>query len=125
MKYYKYENNEVYAYESDGSQDAYIKPGLIPITEEEMLELTKPQPQNNKLVCTRRQGRLALLQSGYLEQVETYINSIEDQATKMVATIEYQADTWENTNAFVIKMWDVLGGTSEGLDNLFILAITL
>lgn len=43
MKYYKDENNEVYAYESDGSQDAYIKPGLIPITEEKMLELTTPK----------------------------------------------------------------------------------
>lgn len=35
MKYYKNETNELYAYEEDGSQDGYIKPGLIPITEEE------------------------------------------------------------------------------------------
>lgn len=36
MKYYKDPNtNEVYAYESDGSQDEYIKEGLEAITEEE------------------------------------------------------------------------------------------
>jgi len=35
MKYYKNESNELYAYESDGSQDNVIKSGLIAITEEE------------------------------------------------------------------------------------------
>ena len=42
MKYFKDENNKVYAYESDGSQDAWIKPNLIPITEQEADELRKP-----------------------------------------------------------------------------------
>jgi hypothetical protein len=36
MKHYKDPvTNEVYAYEADGSQDAYIKPGLIPVTNED------------------------------------------------------------------------------------------
>ena len=36
MKYYKDPNtNEVYAYEADGSQDAFIKEGLVSITDEE------------------------------------------------------------------------------------------
>lgn len=36
MKYFKdVQANQVYAYESDGSQDAFIKDGLVPITAEE------------------------------------------------------------------------------------------
>lgn len=34
MKYYT-DGNDVFAYEADGSQDAYIKPELRPITEAE------------------------------------------------------------------------------------------
>jgi hypothetical protein len=44
MKYYKDADNQVYAYESDGSQDAYIPEDLILITEEEADELRKPPP---------------------------------------------------------------------------------
>lgn len=40
MKYFiQRENNEVFAYESDGSQDAYIKPGLEPLSDEEYAEI--------------------------------------------------------------------------------------
>ena len=36
MKYYKDPNtNEIYAYEADGSQDEFIKPGLVAITDDE------------------------------------------------------------------------------------------
>ena len=42
MKYYKDENNQVYAFESDGSQDSYIPTHLDPITEVEADELRKP-----------------------------------------------------------------------------------
>jgi hypothetical protein len=44
MKYYKDTQNQIYAYESDGSQDAWIKPGLTSITEAEADELRKPPP---------------------------------------------------------------------------------
>ena len=42
MKYFKDQNNAVYAYEADGSQDAFIKPDLTPITYEEAQELISP-----------------------------------------------------------------------------------
>ncbi|MDE1484071.1 tail fiber assembly protein [Xenorhabdus bovienii] len=44
MKYYKSTDNKVYAYESDGSQDAWIKPGLMLITEAEADAITNPPP---------------------------------------------------------------------------------
>jgi hypothetical protein len=37
MKHYKDLNtNELYAYEADGSQDAFIKDGLVPVSNEEV-----------------------------------------------------------------------------------------
>lgn len=75
--------------------------------------------------CTRRQGRLALLQAGYLATVEQAVVSIADPAQRMAAQIEYEADTWERGNPFLQGMWAQLGGTAEQLDDLFRLASTL
>lgn len=75
--------------------------------------------------CTRRQGRLALLQSGLLAAVEASIAAIEDTATRSAAQIEYEADTWERGNAFLQQMWAQQGGTPAQLDDLFALAVTL
>ena len=45
MKHYlNKETNEVYAYAADGSQDAYIKPGLAPISDAELAILRAPTP---------------------------------------------------------------------------------
>lgn len=52
MKHYKDPNtNEIYAYESDGSQDEYIKEGLLPITieEAEQLKISTTQAEFNAL----------------------------------------------------------------------------
>lgn len=48
MRYYKDAENNVYAYESDGSQDKFIPSGLTPITEEEKEELLKPLPKTHE-----------------------------------------------------------------------------
>jgi len=42
MKFYKSETGEVFAYEADGSQDEYIKPGLVLMTEAEVEAHLKP-----------------------------------------------------------------------------------
>ena len=75
--------------------------------------------------CTRRQGRLALLQNGLLDDVEDAITAIPDPAQRRAAQIEYEADTWDRGNAFLQGMWQQLGGDEEGLDDLFRLAVTL
>lgn len=47
MKQYKDPNtNEIYAYEADGSQDAWIKPGLVAITDQEATELRQQKEQD-------------------------------------------------------------------------------
>ena len=48
MKYFKDVNDNVYAYESDGSQDAYIKVGLVPIDNAEVVILTAPPPPTHR-----------------------------------------------------------------------------
>lgn len=82
-------------------------------------------PTTVPATCTRRQGRLALLQAGYLAAVEQSIAAIADPTQRMAAQIEYEADTWERDNAFLQGMWAQLGGTAEQLDDLFVLAVTL
>lgn len=89
----------------------------LPPVEPEPVSIT---PQR----CTRRQGRLALLQAGHLIAIEQTIASIADPAQRMAAQIEYEADTWERGNAFLQQMWAQLGGTPEQLDDLFALAVT-
>jgi hypothetical protein len=44
MKHYKDEQDNIYAYESDGSQDAYIKDGLVPISDADLVILRTPTP---------------------------------------------------------------------------------
>lgn len=41
MKYYKNSNNEIFAFELDGSQDHYIKEDMQEISRHEALEITK------------------------------------------------------------------------------------
>lgn len=84
-----------------------------------------PPPAPVPASCSRRQGRLALLAAGYLENVESAINAITDPTAKRQAQIEYEADTWERSNPFLQSMWANLGGTAAELDGLFQLAVTL
>ena len=74
---------------------------------------------------TRRQGRLALLQAGKLDMAEGAIASIADPAQKRAAQIEYEADTWERNNAFLVALWLGMGGALPELDALFVTAETL
>ncbi|MDC9623215.1 tail fiber assembly protein [Xenorhabdus sp. XENO-7] len=48
MKYFKSTDNQVYAYESD-TPDDWISPGLVPITEAEVDEITNPPPTPEQL----------------------------------------------------------------------------
>lgn len=50
MKYYKDSSNNVFAYESDGSQDDFILPDLIKITENEAMLLANPPPDKDEII---------------------------------------------------------------------------
>ncbi len=51
MNYFKDSTNCIYAYPSDGSQDEFIKDGLISITETEAMEIVNPPPTHDELVA--------------------------------------------------------------------------
>lgn len=88
--------------------------------------LPEPEPISDvPTTCTRRQGRLYLQSIGALDLAESFIQTIEDEVDRKVALIEYEADTWEINNPFVIQMWESLGGTQESLVEAFRVAVTL
>jgi hypothetical protein len=59
MKHYKDPNtNELYAYEADGSQDSWIKPGLVPVTNEQAEEVRQQNQQNFFNSLTYQQKRV-------------------------------------------------------------------
>jgi hypothetical protein len=56
MKHYiDKDANEIYAYEADGSQDAFIKEGLVPISDEDLAILRAPT--TNQLLRQLTQAR--------------------------------------------------------------------
>ena len=69
------------------------------------------------------QGRLALLQTSKLEQVETYM-SHPDTPKEQIILFEY-AQVFERNNPVLIELGTALGLTSEQIDDLFILGATL
>ena len=95
---------------------------VVPLTQQEIDDARRALVPPK---VTRRQGRLALLAHGHLDDVEAVIDAIADPAERRAAQIEYEADTWERSNAFLQSMWAQLGGTPAQLDDLFRLAVTL
>ncbi|KDW07720.1 tail fiber assembly protein [Escherichia coli] len=61
MKYYKDENNVVYAYDAYGTQDAFIKEELVPITRSEAMAIINPPPTHEQLIQAAENERQRLL----------------------------------------------------------------
>jgi hypothetical protein len=71
-------------------------------------------------IVSRRQARLALLQLGYFEQVESAV-----YAGPKGIQIEYEADVWRRDNPTLVAMAEQLGMNAEKIDQFFTLAGTL
>lgn len=92
---------------------------VVPLSTEE-LEARVPRS------VTMRQGRLALLQAGYLAQVDAAIQAIEDPIQKAAAEIEWEyAQTIDRDSTFTQTLAAQLGLTNSELRDLFTLASTL
>ena len=102
---------------------------VVPLSEEELAEFQRQRQEAAAALipksCTRRQGQLALLTHGVLDDAEAAIAAITDPVQKRAAQIEYEADTWERANPFLQQLWVQLGGTPQSLDEAFALAVTL
>lgn len=136
MKYYKLEN-QVFAFENDGSQDDYIKPEMVLMTSEEVDKhinpekyLTESQKQqiytDSLKPLTRRQFKLVLLENDLLDEVELAINNIEDKTTKTRMQIEYtEATEFQRTSNSVKYMCNLLGLTEEQVNQMWEQGLTL
>jgi len=136
MKYYK-KDNEVFAFEDDGSQDDYIKPEMVLMTSEEVDKHINPEKYlteeqkysiylNSLKPLTRRQFKLVLLENDLLDAVELSINNIEDKTTKTRMQIEYsEATEFQRTSNSVKYMCNLLGLTEEQINTMWEKALTL
>ena len=119
MKHYKDAQNNVYAYEDDGSQDAFIRPGLTPITKAQADALRTPTVGVPQMV-TRFQARAALSRAGLFLQV--------DQAMKAFPIGDERRLAWEDAQTFERNsptMLQIAAGfnmTPTQLDQLFTVA---
>lgn len=120
FKYYKDQNNQVYAFEADGSQDAYIKSDLISITKTQADSLRAPVTVIPPRI-SMAQACLALYQSNLLDAVEALI-----AAQGKAAQIEWQRrQTVERSHPLVQLAKTELPLTEKQLDDLFTLGATL
>lgn len=68
-------------------------------------------------IVSRRQARLALLEMGFFEAVESVVYN-----GPKAGQIEYEADTWRRDNPTLIAMAKALGMGDEQIDQFFALA---
>jgi hypothetical protein len=123
VKHYLH-NGNVYAYEIDGSQDAFVPAGATPISQAEADAIRTPAPSVPAIV-TMRQARLALMGAGLLAQVEASIDALPSPQ-KEAARIEWDFSSEVHRNkAFVSTLAGALGLTDAQLDALFTQAATL
>nr|ELR5257597.1 tail fiber assembly protein [Providencia rettgeri] len=61
MRYFKNSNNEVFAFESDGSQDEFIDENLMEIMEKQAIEIANPPLSTTQLIIEAEQQKQHLL----------------------------------------------------------------
>ena len=90
MKHYiNKQTNEIYAYAADGSQDAYIKPELIPISDAELAALLAPTAEQMKeAAISAIKGRIASLDQSQSRAVrEVLLGGTTDRLAALEAQI--------------------------------------
>lgn len=121
MKYYKH-NGEVYAFESDGSQDAWIPSGAALMTDAEVDAHLNPPPiiiipQS----ISRFQARAALLAAGLLSDVEAAVAAADPFAQLAWA----EAQEWRRDSPTLLALAHGIGLTDTEIDDLFIQAAAI
>lgn len=136
MKYYKL-NDQVFAFESDGSQDEYIRQDMVRMTSSEVDKHLNPKKYmtdeqlyeiyvKSLKPLTRRQFRLALLDVRLLDDLETAISNIEDTTEKRRIEIEYtESDKFARTSESVKTMFALINQTEEQINELWEKALAL
>lgn len=136
MKYYKL-NNEVFAFELDGSQDELITKDMIKMSDDEVDRHINPYKylsasQQYQLYLSslrplsRKQFKLVLLDSGLLDDLELSISNIENILEKKRIEIEYTESTeFVRTSESVKTMFALINQTEEQINELWEKALAL
>jgi len=138
MKYYKSQNNEVFAFELDGSQDNWITKDLVPMTKEEIDRhlnpqnyLTEEEKEQLRLAqfkpLTRYQFFRALLEFGYKSvDIEARIKTIQDEYQRELVLLGWQsATTFVRTDESILMMQSLLEWTNTEVEQMWIYAMTV
>lgn len=136
MKYFKL-NGEVFAFEADGSQDEYITEGMSSMSPEEVDRHVNPdkylskEDKYSKYLSTlkplsRKQFKLALLDSSLLDDLELAISNIENTLEKKRIEIEYTESTeFVRTSESIKTMFALINQTEEQINELWEKALAL
>jgi hypothetical protein len=126
MKYYKNSQNEVFAFESDGSQDDLIPEGLSPVTQAEAEVLAAPESQTqNKTKFSSREflkrlgseKRIALkthenmeVQLWYEELLAADFVDVDDEDTQSAVGLGVMLDIFTQAEADTLLAPEVISG---------------
>lgn len=137
MKYFKKNDGEVYAFESDGSQDEFIADDMKQMTDEEVDRHLYPEKYFSKAEkyqlylktlhpLTRRQFMLTLVENDLDEKVESAIANIEDAKQRKKISIEYKdAQSFERFSESVLSIAALINLDEKQLNTLWENAMTL
>lgn len=124
MKYYKL-NNQVFAFEADGSQDDYITEDMVKMTEDEvdrhanpekyLSDIEKAQLNRERMpTLTPIEFDIKLVDAGLYDQVQELIQS--DIKLKIAYT---RATFFSRTDPFIDQARIALGLTDEQVDTIW------
>lgn len=122
MKYFKDAAGAVYAYESDGSQDAFIKPGLVPMSDADAQTYLQSVQQKATVptIVTAAQGGIALIQAGLMDAVQAVADAAATPAEVKWAWTH--ATTWDRDSQALAYLANGAGITNAQMDELFVTA---
>jgi len=135
MKYFKNQNDDVFAYESDGSQDDFIPESFIAITEQEANDITEskigfsPVPASISFAqlviglvteqwITETEGT-AWLQGVLPAAVETLITSLPQEQQFIARARASRPSEVLRNDPLVVSLGAAQGKTEEELDDFF------
>lgn len=124
MKYYKL-NNQVFAFEADGSQDDYITEDMVKMTEDEvdrhanpekyLSDIEKAQLNRERMpTLSPIEFDIKLVDAGLYDQVQGLIQS--DVKLRIAYT---RATFFSRTDPFIDQARIALGLTDEQVDNMW------
>ena len=124
MKYYK-KDNEVFAFELDGSQDDYITEDMVKMTDDEVDRHVNPEKylsdeekaqlnRERMLTLTPIEFDIKLIDAGLYDQVQELIKS--DVKLKIAYT---RATFFSRTDPFIDQARIALGLTDEQVDEMW------